>query len=187
MLKSLSITSIYSATAGFVIAKTSLKLTVQNEAKKNLSVAFSVLYNIFYSWRAISPPPPRHLPAKGKGADAPPPPPHQFWRPWINTNSAAETDPRLNVYNLIYHLSWDITFLDNDNDNSIFCWYDLFSACVIEFVPKIVIKDVVRSPWIDKESIYRVSKKKLMLFQSKISCEFHYGVFPWVYREEIVI
>ena len=27
-------------------------------------------------------------------------------------------------------------------------------------------------------SYYRVSKKKLMLFQIQISCEFHYGVFP---------
>ena len=35
--------------------------------------------------------------------------------------------------------------------------------------------------------MYRVSKKKLMLFQIQISCEFHYGVFPCVYREQIVI
>ena len=30
-------------------------------------------------------------------------------------------------------------------------------------------------------------EKKLMLFQIQISREFHYRVFPWVYREQIVI
>ena len=35
--------------------------------------------------------------------------------------------------------------------------------------------------------LYRVSKKKLMLFQIQISCEFHYGTFPWVYSEQVVI
>ena len=34
---------------------------------------------------------------------------------------------------------------------------------------------------------YRVSKKKLMLFQIQISCEFHHGVFPWVYKKQILI
>ena len=36
-------------------------------------------------------------------------------------------------------------------------------------------------------AVYRVSKKKLMLFQIQISCKFHYGAFPWVCREQIVI
>ena len=41
--------------------------------------------------------------------------------------------------------------MDNDTDDSIACWYDMFLSCVYEFVPKVVIKDANRPPWIDKE------------------------------------
>ena len=39
---------------------------------------------------------------------------------------------------------------DTDTDDSTACWYDMFLSCVDEFVPKVVIKDANRPPWIDR-------------------------------------
>ena len=47
------------------------------------------------------------------------------------------------------NLSWDTVFVDNDIGASNACWY--FLSCVDEFVPKVLIKDANRPPWIDKE------------------------------------
>ena len=49
------------------------------------------------------------------------------------------------------NVSWDTVFVDNDIDASTACWYDMFLSCVDEFVPKAVIEDANRPPWIDKE------------------------------------
>ena len=59
------------------------------------------------------------------------------------------------------NLSWDTVFVDNDIDTSTACWYDTFLLCVNEFVPKVVIKDANRPPWIDKEVLLLNRKKTL--------------------------
>ena len=56
------------------------------------------------------------------------------------------------------NLSWDAVFVENDIDASIACWYDMFLTCVDEFVPKVVIKDANRPPWIDKEVLLLIRK-----------------------------
>ena len=58
------------------------------------------------------------------------------------------------------NISWDTVFVDNDIDASFACWYDMFLSCVDEFVPKVVIKDANRPPWIDKEVLLLMRKKK---------------------------
>lgn len=49
--------------------------------------------------------------------------------------------------------------MDKDIDASAACWYDMFLSCVDEFVPKVVIKDANRLPWIDKEVLSLIRKK----------------------------
>ncbi|XP_068741334.1 nuclear cap-binding protein subunit 1-like isoform X2 [Montipora capricornis] len=58
------------------------------------------------------------------------------------------------------NLSWDTVFVDNDIDVSTACWYDMFLSCVDEFVPKVLIKDANRPPWIDKEVTGEVHEAK---------------------------
>lgn len=48
-------------------------------------------------------------------------------------------------------LSSDTVFVDNDIDASTACWYDMFLSCVDEFFPKVLIMDVNRPTWIDRE------------------------------------
>ena len=57
------------------------------------------------------------------------------------------------------NLSWDIVFVDNDIDASTACWYDMFLSYVDYFVPKVVIRDANRPPWIDKEELLLIRKK----------------------------
>ena len=49
------------------------------------------------------------------------------------------------------YLPWVTAFVDNDIDSNVTRWYDLFSTCIDEFVPKVVIKDADRPPWIDRD------------------------------------
>ena len=68
----------------------------------------------------------------------------------------------------IRNVSWDTVFMDNDTDDSTACWYDMFLSCVDEFVPKVVIKDANRLPWIDKEVLLLVRKKSRTRYKAKL-------------------
>ena len=60
-------------------------------------------------------------------------------------------------------------FVDNDIDASTACWYDMFLSCVDEFVPKVVIEDANRPPWIDKEALLLIRKKKRTRCKAKMT------------------
>ena len=67
------------------------------------------------------------------------------------------------------NLSCDTVFVDNDSDASTACWYDMFLSCVDEFVPKVVIKDAKRPPWIDKEVLLLIRKKNRTRLKGAVS------------------
>ena len=69
--------------------------------------------------------------------------------------------------------NWDTVFVDNDIDASIACWYDMFLSCVDEFVPKVVIKDANRPPWIDKEVLLLIRKKNRTRRKAKLKNSVH--------------
>ena len=60
-------------------------------------------------------------------------------------------------------------FVDNDIDASTACWYDMFLSCVDEFVPKVGIEDANRPPWIDKEALLLIRKKKRTRCKAKMT------------------
>ena len=66
------------------------------------------------------------------------------------------------------NLPWDTKFVDNDIDASTACWYDMFISCVDEFVPKVVIKEAKRPPWIDKEVLSLIRKKNRTRRKAKL-------------------
>ena len=77
------------------------------------------------------------------------------------------------LYITLRNLSWDTVFVDNDIDASIACWYDMFLSCVDEFVPKVVIKDANRPPWIDKEVLLLLRKKNRTRRKAKLKNSVH--------------
>lgn len=86
---------------------------------------------------------------------------------------------RRSVYNLkkadlsglksaLRYLPWDTVFVDNDIDASTACWYDLFLSCVDEFVPKVLIRDANRPPWIEREVLQLIRKKNRIRRKAKL-------------------
>ena len=59
--------------------------------------------------------------------------------------------------------------MDSDIDTSTACCYDMFLSCVDEFVPKVVIKDANRPPWIDKEVLLLIRKKNRTRRKAKLN------------------
>ena len=66
------------------------------------------------------------------------------------------------------HLSWDTAFIDNDIDSTVTCWNDLFSTCLDEFVPKVLIRDANRPPWIDNDVLQLIKKKNMVRRRAKL-------------------
>ena len=66
------------------------------------------------------------------------------------------------------NLCWGNVFVDNDIDVSAAGWYYMFLSCVDEFVPKVVIKDANRPPWIDKEVLLLIRKKNRTRRKAKL-------------------
>lgn len=64
-------------------------------------------------------------------------------------------------------LSSDTVFVDNDIDASTACWYDMFLSCVDEFFPKVLIMDVNRPTWIDREVLQLIGKKNQIRRKAK--------------------
>ena len=63
------------------------------------------------------------------------------------------------------NLPWDTVFVDNDIDASTACWYDTF----FYLVPKVVIKDVNRPPWIETEVLLLIRKKNRTRRKAKLN------------------
>ena len=59
----------------------------------------------------------------------------------------------------------DTVFVDNDIDASTACWYDMF----FYLVPKVVIKDVNRPPWIETEVLLLI--RNCLLYTSDAADE----------------
>ena len=59
----------------------------------------------------------------------------------------------------------DTVFVDNDIDASTACWYDMF----FYLVPKVVIKDVNRPPWIETEVLLLIRKKNRTRRKAKLN------------------
>ena len=85
---------------------------------------------------------------------------------------------RRTVYNLkradlvglksaLNYLPWVTAFVDNDIDSSVTRWYDLFSTCIDEFVPKVVIKNANRPPWVDRDVPQLIKKKNRIRRRAK--------------------
>ena len=64
---------------------------------------------------------------------------------------------------------WDTVFIQNDVDASIACWYDVFTTCIDEFVPKIIIKDSNKTSWIDREVLQLIRKKNRIRRKAKLN------------------
>jgi hypothetical protein len=61
----------------------------------------------------------------------------------------------------------DTAIVDKDVDSSIACWYNMFTTCIDEFIPNIIIKDGNRPPWIDREVLQLIRKKKRIRRKAK--------------------
>ncbi|CAB4022732.1 excitatory amino acid transporter 1-like [Paramuricea clavata] len=49
-------------------------------------------------------------------------------------------------------IPWETAMFEDDIESSLVCWQDLVLTCIDEYVPKIIIRDSNRPPWIDAEA-----------------------------------